>query len=89
MKNIGPGIVTGAADDDPSGVYDFVKKFKMTYTVLFAANSSVPGDYEVEGIPHFVFIDPQGHVLRVYQGFSPDMVDAWEEDLKAAQKKNS
>jgi thiol-disulfide isomerase/thioredoxin len=74
-------------DDDPSGVYSFVKQFKMTYPVLLAANSSVPGDYEVEGIPHFVFIDPQGHVERVYQGFSPDMVGAWEEDLKAALKK--
>ena len=76
-------------DDDPSGVYGFVKEFKMTYPVLLAANSAVPSDYEVEGIPHFVFIDPQGRVERVYQGFSPDMVEAWEEDLKAALKKNS
>src|SRR5437879_6715849 len=32
-------------DDDPSGVYGFVKEFKMTYPVLLAANSSVPSDY--------------------------------------------
>jgi thiol-disulfide isomerase/thioredoxin len=77
-------------DDDPSGVYGFVKEFKMTYPVLLAGNSSVPGDYEVEGIPHFVFIDREGHVERVYQGFGPDMPGLWEEDLKAAlHKKNA
>ena len=74
-------------DDDPSGVFAFVKKFKMTYTVVFAGNSTAPSDYEVEGIPHFVFIDSLGHVTRIYQGFSPEMVDAWEEDFKASQKK--
>ncbi len=75
-------------DDEPSGVYGFVKKFKMTYPVLLAGSSSVSSDYEVEGIPHFVFIDPQGRVLRVYQGFAPDIVGSWEEDLKTALKKN-
>src|ERR1700730_5834470 len=29
-------------DDEPSGVYGFVNRFKMTYPVLFAGNSSVP-----------------------------------------------
>jgi thiol-disulfide isomerase/thioredoxin len=75
-------------DDEPSGVYSFVKKFKMTYPVLLAGNSSVASDYEVQGIPHFVFIDPQGRVLRVYQGFAPDIVGSWEEDLKTALKKS-
>ncbi len=74
-------------DDDPSGVYGFVKKFKMTYPVLFAANTSVPSDYEVQGIPHFAFIDPNGHILRIYQGFSYEMVRAWEEDFQSTQKK--
>src|ERR1700689_4864587 len=35
-------------DDEPSGVFGFVKHFKMTYPVLFAGNSSAPGDYDVE-----------------------------------------
>jgi thiol-disulfide isomerase/thioredoxin len=75
-------------DDDPSGVFSFVKKFHMTYTVVFAGNSTAPSDYEVEGIPHFVSIDPAGNVVRIYQGFSPDMVGAWEEDLQASLKKS-
>jgi len=69
-------------DDEPSGVYGFVKHFKMTYPVLFAGNSSVPGDYEVDGIPHFVFIDTAGRIFQIYSGFSPTYVDQWEEDLK-------
>ena len=75
-------------DDEPSGVFGFVKHFKMTYPVLFAAQSSVPGDYEVEGIPHFVFIDSSGQIFQRYQGFSYAMVQAWEEDLQKALKKS-
>ncbi len=73
-------------DDDPSGVYGFVKQMKMTYPVLFAANSSAPGDYDVEGIPHFVFIDAKGQVFDRYQGFSPQMIDLWEDDFRKASK---
>ena len=73
-------------DDDPSGVYGFVKHFKMTYPVLFAGNSSVPGDYEVEGIPYFVLIDPKGNVFRIYEGFSYEMPGLWERDFQAALK---
>jgi thiol-disulfide isomerase/thioredoxin len=75
-------------DDDPSGVYGFVKQFKMTYPVLFAGNSSVPSDYEVEGIPHFVFIDPDGRIVQVYSGFSYAMIDSWERDFQNTVKKS-
>lgn len=71
-------------DDDLSGVFSFVKKYKMTYPVLFAANSSAPGDYQIEGLPHFVFVDPRGRVLQIYQGFYPDIAKQWEENLKLA-----
>ena len=75
-------------DDEPSGVYGFVKQFKMTYPVLLAGNSSVPGDYEVDGIPHFVFIDGKGRILQVYSGFSYSMVRDWEDQLQTALKNN-
>jgi hypothetical protein len=74
-------------DDDPSGVFGFVKKFGMTYPILFAGSSSVPSDYEVEGIPHFVFIGPDGKIVRRYEGFSYEMVNAWEDDFQSTQKK--
>ncbi len=71
-------------DDDLSGVFSFVQKYHMTYPVLFAGSSTVPADYAVEGIPHFVFIDRQGRVVQVYQGFAPEMVGMWESDLQVA-----
>ena|ERR1700733_5622203 len=73
-------------DDDTSGVFGFVKHFKMTYPVLFAAASSVPSDYEVDGIPQFVFIDTNGQVVDRYQGFSEQMSSLWEDDLQKASK---
>ena len=69
-------------DDEPSGVYGFVKQFKMTYPVLLAGNTSAGSDYEVDGIPNFVLIDPNGRIYRIYQGFSPTYIEQWEEDLK-------
>jgi len=68
-------------DDDPSSVYAFVQHFGMTYPVLFAGGSGVPADYEVEGIPSFFIIDAEGRVVRHYEGFSEEMVDAWETEL--------
>jgi cytochrome oxidase Cu insertion factor (SCO1/SenC/PrrC family) len=59
----------------------------MTYPVLFAGNSSVPGDYEVDGLPHFVFVDPDGRIIRVYSGFSYEMADSWEQDLQICLNK--
>jgi len=88
-KKEGLVVIGMNMDDDPSGVYGFVKKFKMTYPVVFAAESTAPGDYEVEGIPHFVFIDSKGQVFDRYQGFSPQMIDLWEEDFQKAIKSNS
>lgn len=73
-------------DDDPSNVYSFVKRMKMTYPVVFAGNTSVTSDYEVDGIPMFVFVDPLGRIVRRYQGFAPEVLEAWEEDFKQINK---
>lgn len=83
-KSTGLMVVGLNMDDDMSGVYAFVKKYHLSYPVLFAGASSVPTDYNVEGIPHFVFIDRQGKIVQVYQGFSPEMVQMWETDLQTA-----
>jgi len=76
-------------DDDPHDVYAFVKHFGMTYPVLLAGNSATQGDYQVEGIPNFVFIDQNGKIADHFEGFSMEMPAVWEADLKTllAQKK--
>ncbi len=73
-------------DDDPSQVYAFVKQFKMTYPVLYAGGTPVPEAYGVEGIPSFFFIDPQGQVVRRYEGFKLDMAEDWEYELQHLKK---
>ena len=65
-------------DDEPSGVLAFVKHFRMQYPVLYAGDSAVYSDYEIDGIPTFIFIDAEGRIVKRFDGFSPEMVEAWE-----------
>jgi thiol-disulfide isomerase/thioredoxin len=84
LKNKDHGLVTLGlnVDQDPSGVYSFVKQMHMTYPVLLAGNSAVSDHYAVEGIPLFILVAPDGHVIRRYEGFDPAMVEDWEEELR-------
>jgi hypothetical protein len=58
----------------------------MTYPVLLAGGTSVPSDYEVDGIPHFVFLDDQGRIVQIFEGFSYAMIDSWEQDFQSVVK---
>ncbi len=69
-------------DEDPSGVYSFVKHFGITYPVVLAGNTPTPESYGVEGIPLFVFVDKNGQVVRRFEGFRPDMYEAWESEFQ-------
>ncbi len=69
-------------DDEPADVYAFVKYFNMTYPILFAGQTPVGGAYGVEGIPSFYFLDQQGRVVQHYEGFSPEIVEAWETEFQ-------
>jgi thiol-disulfide isomerase/thioredoxin len=73
-------------DEDPSGVFGFVKRFKMTYPVLYAGGTAVPSDFEVEGIPLFILLDQEGRMVRRYEGFSPQLAQAWEADVQRLLK---
>ena len=69
-------------DEDPSGVYAFVNQYKMTYPVLYAGGTPVPDLYGVDGIPMFLFIDPQGRIVRRFQGFHPAMIEEGEDEFQ-------
>lgn len=69
-------------DDDPSGVYSFVEKIGITYPVLYGGSSDIGSNYRVEGIPSFVFIDRKGQIVDRYDGFSAEMLPAWESTLQ-------
>ena len=68
-------------DDEPTPVYPFVKQFEMSYPVLFAGNTTVASDYQMDGIPMFILIAPDGHVIDRFDGYSPEMPDLWEKEL--------
>ena len=76
-------VVIGVnVDDDPSQVPDFVKYFKMTYSVVLGGGTPVSESYGVQGIPSFVMIDKQGQVVRRYEGFAQSVPQEWESDLQ-------
>jgi thiol-disulfide isomerase/thioredoxin len=78
-------VVLGVnVDEDPSNVYAFVKHFNMTYPVLYGGGTPISDAYGVEGIPMFVFIDPQGRITRRFNGFDPSLTRDWEEELNRA-----
>ena len=82
-KNKAKGLVVLGINmnDDPAEVFPFVKQMKMTYPVLYAATSSVPAQYAMEGLPLFIVVDPAGNVTRRYDGFSPAIMDDIETHL--------
>ncbi|MFA5975684.1 MAG: TlpA disulfide reductase family protein [Elusimicrobiota bacterium] len=69
-------------DDDRQAVFPFVQQFQLTYPILHAGESSVGSDYGVGALPTFVFVDPQGRLVTKYDGFSTDMPNTWEAELR-------
>jgi cytochrome c biogenesis protein CcmG, thiol:disulfide interchange protein DsbE len=72
-------------DDDPSQVFPFVKNVGITYPVLYGGASDVGSLYGVQGLPTFVFIDKEGKVAARFEGFSREMLGAWEDVLTRIQ----
>jgi thiol-disulfide isomerase/thioredoxin len=81
-KERGFVVVGMNIDEDPSGVFAFVQQFKMTYPVVFAGDSHTPSEYQVEGIPAFIFVDREGRMTQRYEGFSMSMVQDWERQVE-------
>lgn len=78
----GLAVVGLNIDEERSNVYPFVKRFKMSYPVLYAGGTSVPDIYQVEGIPLFVLLDTEGRIVQRYTGFHPKMVEDWEREFQ-------
>lgn len=89
LKHQAEGLVALGinVDDDPSVVFPFVKKFQMTYPVLYAGSSSVLQDYQTEGVlPTFILMDQKGRIVRRFQGFNMETYYAWESELNRLLK---
>jgi len=68
-------------DDDPAPVYAFVKRFAVTYPVLYASNSPAASDYGLEGLPLFILVDQQGRMVQRYSGFGLQVIESLDEEV--------
>lgn len=64
-------------DDDLDAARRFADRKGIPYPVLLAGGSDAAGAYGVGGIPHFVLIDQEGRLIRMWTGFSPEMGKEW------------
>lgn len=69
-------------DEEAEHVPAFVRRYEITYPVLLAGGSSVPQQYGMEGIPLFMFIDKQGNVVERFDGFSYELLPAWQRTVE-------
>jgi cytochrome c biogenesis protein CcmG, thiol:disulfide interchange protein DsbE len=74
-------------DEDPSDVLAFTKHFGMTYPVVLAGSTSVPTDFQIDGLPTFILINPEGQIVQRTEGFDPELIDTWESLLKSMKPK--
>lgn len=68
-------------DDSDETAVAFTKDNNIPYPVLLAGNSSVAGDYGVQGIPHFVLMDGQGRLVRAWSGYADGFPADWRESI--------
>jgi cytochrome c biogenesis protein CcmG, thiol:disulfide interchange protein DsbE len=61
-------IVGVATDDAEADAKAFVEKYDLPYTIVLDADSSIAGEWGVQGIPHTSFIDAKGNVREVVVG---------------------
>lgn len=83
-RHKGQGLVVLGmnVDEDPSVVYPFVKRHQIHYPVVLAGASPISESYRVDGIPMFFMIDPQGRIVRRFEGVNEDMPQEWESELQ-------
>jgi thioredoxin-related protein len=45
------------------------------------SDENIRTEYRIRSIPTFVLIDPQGSIVKTYQGFHPEMEKEWEKQI--------
>lgn len=76
---VGLALDKGGADD----VKPFVKKHKLTYTILVDSSSKVARQYGVRGIPTAYIIDKKGVIRNIHVGYSPGLEKDLEKEVQA------
>lgn len=55
---------------------DFIKRYEMTWPVVFSDRGAFDPEYGISGIPTMVFMDKQGKVREVKVGFEPEEAES-------------
>ena len=74
--------------DDPvkDEIADFIKKRSVGYTVVFS-DRELPQKYRVTGYPTLFFINREGKIEKVHEGFSASMEEEVEKQIQKMLKK--
>ena len=84
------GVVVIGIDpiDDPvkDDMTDFLAKRGIDYTVVFSSRN-LPQEYHVTGYPTLFFINTEGKIEKVHEGFSQTMEQELEEQIQKMLKK--
>jgi thiol-disulfide isomerase/thioredoxin len=68
-------------------ISQFLKKKKLEgLTVALDKNQTIGRDYNVQGIPKTVVVDPNGVIRHVHVGFTPGMGERLKQEIKALLK---
>jgi len=72
-----------AHQDDIDAVEAFVEEFEMTFPVLLDETGEVSDElYNLIGLPMSVFINREGHIVRIYVGLMlPDQIDEFVNEI--------
>jgi thiol-disulfide isomerase/thioredoxin len=82
-------VVGIGMDVSDEGVQEFVKEFKMGYTVLHDPKNLSRGLFRLRGLPTAVLIDRAGGVRRTWTGYDKSVHEEIEADiLKLLEEKN-
>lgn len=69
-RDKGVEIVGINIDQEKENALRFVKRFSLTYTILFDENFKVVEEYRAKAMPTSYLIDRDGRVSQVFHGYS-------------------
>ena len=85
LKDLGVNIVgVTQFNTTPPEAAEFVSQHGLTFPNIFDSEAGIARDYEVQGVPHYVYLDRNGNVARQTSGArGVQVIDAIMENLVA------
>lgn len=87
-KDQGLAVIGIDPIDDPvkDDMADFLAKRGIDYTVVFSSRN-LPQEYHVTGYPTIFFINTEGKIEKIHEGFSASMEEEVEKQIQKMLKK--